>query len=121
VHGTCSLEYYFSSIEKLTKSNQKKYSIYFFSDDIDWVKKKFKDLNFDKEFISHNTGNKSWVDIFLMSNCKHNIISNSSFSYWAGWLNNNPDKTVIAPKQWFVDPLLESQTKDLIPKLWLRL
>jgi hypothetical protein len=121
VHGTCSLDYYLSAIKRITKNENKKYSIYFFSDDINWVRKKFKDLNFDKEFIDHNTGNKSWIDIFLMSNCKHNIISNSSFSYWAGWLNNNPNKTVIAPKQWFVDPVLESQTKDLIPKLWIRL
>jgi hypothetical protein len=56
-----------------------------------------------------------------MSLCKHQVISNSTFSWWGAWLNNNIEKIVIAPQKWFADDEMNKQTKDLIPEKWIRL
>ena len=60
-------------------------------------------------------------DLQLMSKCKHNIIANSTFSWWAAWLNNNPNKIITAPKIWFSDEHYNSQSTDIVPSTWLRL
>lgn len=100
---------------------------YIFSDDIDWAR---ENLNFNNcpicrdktarlEFVSHNCGSNSWEDLRLMSHCKHNIIANSSFSYWGAYLGDNKDKIVIAPEKWFADP--NKTTIDTYPKNWILL
>lgn len=119
-HGTCSLEYYKEAIGTF-RNNNMEYEYFFFSDDIDWVVKKFRDLPVKKTFIDHNTERDSWKDMFLMSKSKHNIIANSSFSWWAAWLNKNPQKIVITPKIWFSNYEKEKHTYDLIPNKWIRL
>nr|MBP9741836.1 alpha-1,2-fucosyltransferase [Burkholderiales bacterium] len=58
-------------------------------------------------------------DMHLMSLCKHNIIANSSFSWWGAWLNNHHDKLVIAPNRWFNDTRIN--VRDLLPKQWIKL
>lgn len=69
-----------------------------FSDDVEWCKTQeiFKDCAFSE-------GNSEVEDMNLMASCKSNIIANSSFSWWAAWLNPNPAKEVVAPKNWFTD------------------
>jgi len=86
-----------------------------FSDDINWCKRNFVGQQF--VFAENNVAP---IDLFLQSSCEHNIIANSSFSWWAAYLNKNPDKKVIAPTQWF-GPDLPHNTKDLIPTSWTKI
>ena len=85
---------------------------------IDWC---IEHLNskFPMEFISGNERDRAYWDIQLMRHCKHNIIANSSFSWWGAWLNNSPNKIVVAPINWFNHT--NSDTKDLIPNTWIRI
>jgi hypothetical protein len=119
-HSNCSLDYYLKAISLLTEKGND-FTLFFFSDDSDWVKEQFGDLPYPKQFIDYNSGENSWKDMFLMSSCNHNIIANSSFSWWAAWLNENPEKVVIAPKKWFAKSEEELNTSDLTPPVWLRL
>ncbi len=90
-------------------------SFIIFSDNIPWCKQHLRGLRPHMRFIE---GDTHYNDFFLMSMCRHNIISNSSFSWWAAYLNKNPDKIVIAPKNWFTERV-GANTSDLIPKEWL--
>lgn len=84
-----------------------------FSDDIDWCKQYFSGSN-DIEFCEEEDPIKA---MNLMAGCKHNIISNSSFSWWAAYLNPNPHKKVIAPKAWYTD----GKERTVCPKEWKRI
>lgn len=82
------------------------------------IKKNFtNNLNFI--FVDHNDKQKSHFDLQLMSLCRHNIIANSSFSWWGAWLNTNANKIVIAPQKWFQCGSMIS--KDIIPNSWLQI
>ena len=117
IHGTCDMKYYKQAVTEILKIN-KKANFFIFSDDISWVKNNL-------DFIDHKTLVLLESDIpdheemYLMSQCKHNIIANSSFSWWGAWLNQNSDKKVIAPKKWLNSSTLN--TNDLIPDSWVRL
>lgn len=86
-----------------------------FSDDINWCKK-----NFSMQNIFFVEGNSPVEDLALMSLCSHNIIANSSFSWWGAWLNKNQNKIVIAPQIWFGTKYSHLSTKDLLPASWLK-
>lgn len=118
-HGICSLEYYLNAVSKITQKI-KDCHFYLFSDDISWVKENLK-LDYPVTTVSYNDDSRSYKDLLLMSLCKHNIIANSSFSWWGAWLNRNPDKIVIAPRRWFANDDRNNQTKDLIPDKWIRI
>jgi hypothetical protein len=84
--------------------------LYILSDDIDWCK---ENLKFDNMVFVQNDSDVE--DLWTMSLCKHNIIANSSFSWWGAWLNSNPDKIVVAPSKWF-GTNLNLPIDDLLPK-----
>lgn len=113
-HGMLEKDYYHNAIQLLIKKN-KDVRFYFFSDSINWVKDNF---NFPEAiYVSGEITNTHLEDLYLMSKCSHNIIANSSFSWWGAWLNNNPDKIVIAPKNWFNKG--PKDTYDLYPDNWI--
>ncbi len=115
-HGILNALYFEKAIG-LIKDKIPGVFVYFFSDDVEWVK---QNLAIDKntELISSFT--KSAIeDFYLMTKCRHNIIANSSFSWWPAWLNENPGKIVIAPQKWFAKT--DINTNDLIPSNWIRI
>ena len=117
-HGTCSLDYYKKSVDYLSKSLNKNFTIFAFSDDPEWVFKNLK-LPMDIQFIEHNSSKKNYEDLRLMSQCNHNIIANSSFSWWGAWLNTNPNKIIIAPSKWYSDN--KTKNIDIIPSNWVKI
>jgi Glycosyl transferase family 11 len=115
VHGVLPSSYYQKAIEQI-KASQPNAVFYVFSDDIDWAKQNLT-FNQSKVIFATEQTKTAMEDFYLMTQCTHNIIANSSFSWWAAWLNSNPKKMVIAPHIWFVDKSLE--TKDVIPQNWI--
>lgn len=116
-HGLISVAWYQKAID-IIKEKVDNPHFFFFSDDIEWVKEHFVPQD-NFYFVEPAPEELSYQDMYMMSQCKHNIIANSSFSWWGAWLNQNPDKIVIAPKQWFLDK--NTNTKDVIPSSWIAL
>ena len=116
VHGgICTTYYYRKAIQTMLSKIVGDVVFYIFTDDIKWVK---NNLNFNKiVIVDWNRGAESWQDMMLMSHCKHNIVANSSFSWWGAWLNNNKEKIVIAPSKWFNT----MPTFDIISENWIRI
>jgi hypothetical protein len=117
VHGVLSEDYYKRAIDKLDIDGA---LFVFFSDDANWVKNYLAPIILNSDnfiVVDHNHANESYNDMRLMSLCEHNIIANSSFSWWGAWLNTNPNKIVIAPKNWFS---IDKNTSDLIPQSWIQ-
>jgi hypothetical protein len=115
--GHYGVEYYKKG-EEIILSKVNDPTFFVFSDDIDWCK---ANLNFKgpTSFVSDDFGSRKFRDdLRLMSACKHLIVANSSFSWWAAWLNENPE-TVIAPNKWVTD--VSFDTSDLIPSGWIRI
>lgn len=114
--GCCGKEYYQQAIALMQKKTSSP-RFFIFSDDISWCKENLELT--DASFISWNKGQDSYIDMQLMSQCKHHIIANSSFSWWAAWLNHNPDKLVIGPKKWVSDPKYAGN--NILPADWIQL
>jgi hypothetical protein len=118
--GALSEDYFRQAIgiidEKVTAPHY-----FIFSDDLAWAEEKFSFLE-RMTIIGSEFDDNRYIDKFhLITLCKHFIIPNSTFAWWGAWLSSNPDKIVIAPKQWVRDEKLNANTKDLILENWLRI
>jgi hypothetical protein len=113
-HGVPSLHYYAAAIDLI--ANQVDHPQFFvFSDDIAWVKENLT-LDFPITYVDHNGSENAQEDLRLMSNCRHHIIANSSFSWWGAWLASNSDKVVVAPSAWFAAVTVDPASR--YPKEW---
>lgn len=109
-HPIQEIEYYNKCLEILPEYE----NLAVFSDDIEWCNRNFQFKN-----ILFIESEKDYIEMFLMSKCRHHIIANSSFSWWGAWLNQNENKKVIAPKKWFGNNLSHLDTKDIYPDNWI--
>lgn len=111
-HGLLPISYYKSAVEKIIELN-KESCFFIFSDDSEWCKLNFSFIENEKYFIS-DKNNPNWIDLKLMTLCKHFIIANSSFSWWGAWLSEHDYKTVIAPRNWY-----KNRPSKIVPKEWI--
>ena len=114
-HGTCSLEYYAAAFGLIAdRVNDARFFV--FSDDPLWARQNIKPPG-ETIYVDHNKADAAYEDMRLMSACQHHIVANSSFSWWAAWLNASPEKVVVAPKRWLADPSVPLD--DLLPEKWI--
>lgn len=116
-HGSCPVEYYIGAVGLLAQKMTNPH-FFIFSDDYEWVRQNIK-IDHPTVYVNHNNADTNYQDLRLMASCKHNIIANSTFSWWGAWLNKNPNKIVVAPKKWFADA--SKNDSDLIPSTWIRM
>lgn len=111
-HPLLTIEYYEKALNIFDNID----NIVVFSDDINWCK---NNLKLDKlKFVEDE---KDYIEMYLMSMIKNNIIANSSFSWWGAWLNNYPDRKIVAPNKWFGIKWSKWATDDLIPDNWIKI
>ncbi len=116
-HGVLPLTYYKRAMEYFDVTYQDA-QYYVFSDDIEWCKRAFGNQP-NVSIVEHHAQIEVHEDLWLMSQCKHNIIANSTYSWWGAWLGEHPDQKVIAPERWFADAPFD--TKDLVPEEWVKM
>jgi len=115
VHLDLDLSYYENAIE-LIKSKVADPCFFIFTDDMKWAKENIVKDNI--HYVEANGKDRCHLDMYLNSLCKHNIIANSTFSWWGAWLNKNPKKIVISPKRWLTTT---QQPNSLMLKKWMYL
>ena len=116
-HGVMGSDYINES-SKIIESKIDNPKYFVFSDDIEWCKENVKLDNM--VIVDHEyKGDRFDLYLQLMKSCKHFIIPNSTFAWWAAWLSDNKNKIVISPKLWFTD--ININTNDLIPSNWIRI
>lgn len=117
VFAPISPGWYHAAIQ-MTKEKAGATHFFFFSDDMEWTRQTFGDIE-NATFVDWNHGADSYKDMQLMSLCKHNIITNSTFSWWGAWLNTNPNKMVIAPSVFFNNEKANETYRQNMPKDWI--
>jgi hypothetical protein len=116
-HGIMEIDY-INNAKSIIESKVENPHYFIFSDDIDWCKENIKFENMT--IVDHSyKGDRFGYYLQLMLNCKHFIIPNSTFAWWAAFLSNSENKIVISPNKWFTDSSIN--TTDLIPSNWIRI
>ena len=110
----CSIQYFTSAIKYISKRTGPPV-IYIFTNDIHWVKSNLR-FKYRTVISENNQGIYDYEDLRLMSACKHNIISNSTFSWWGAWLNQYSKKIVVTPNKWFTSNVISFP--DIVPHEW---
>lgn len=118
--GVCPPEYYHKAIEYM-KQYVENPVFYVFTDNQDWVKEHIHGLDYILVDWNEISGKRSFRDMQLMSYARHNIISNSTYSWWGAWLNSNPQKIVIAPKSWFNKNDYRNRDNDIVCESWIKM
>jgi len=115
-HGTCDIAYYTRAVSLLSNTFQKLH-IYVFSDDIEWAR---NNIDYPEHTISYVSSVKipDYEELYLMSLCTHNIIANSTFSWWGAWLGTQTNKMIIAPTQW--TSTKTATELDILPTSWIQ-
>jgi len=116
-HGLCGIDYYNRAIAYI-KERVGEPHFFVFSDDHHWTKENII-CDAPTTYVTANTNDNGIFDMVLMSQCRHHIIANSSFSWWGAWLNPSQDKIVVAPERWFSGA--KHDTSDLIPASWRKM
>ncbi len=116
IYGCCGIDYYQAAIKSI-QDRIENARFFIFSDDPDWAE---ENLQIQGSLVVRgNDASKNYEDLRLMNACRHNITANSSFSWWGAWLNQNPQKIVIAPSRWALSSRLNSS--DIVPESWERI
>jgi Glycosyl transferase family 11. len=119
-HPVVTMEYINKAVDIIYKKGISHFKV--FSDGIDWCREEFDNLpNGHFEFMERSVNASK--DMLLMAECEHNIIANSTFSWWGAWLSPNPDKIVISPStaNWFGPGNSKLCTDDIIPDNWIQI
>ena len=116
-HGVLPLGYYQQALDTL-RARVSHPRLFIFTDDPQWVRQHVA-FSVPFEVVDHNPPRHGYEDLRLMSLCRHAIIANSSFSWGGAWLMQNPDKIVIAPRQWFAEASMNPT--ELTPPGWMRI
>ncbi|MFD0750765.1 alpha-1,2-fucosyltransferase [Mucilaginibacter calamicampi] len=116
--GLLPLGYYDSAVAYIN-ANVPNANFYIFSDDLNWAADNLK-IDRPVTFVDVANGRKDYVELNMMSKCNHNIIANSTFSWWGAFINKNPGKIVIGPKNWVATPDVNAQIELLLPE-WIKI
>ncbi len=115
VHNLCSEKYYRTAI-KMVRDKHPNAVFFIFTDDKEWCRSHFKGHNFINVELQEGE-NTDVADMLLMSRCKHHIIANSSFSWWSAWLNDSPEKMIIAPEKWINNKRMDDVYTERMTKV----
>ena len=120
LYHQCSIDYFKKGAEIISQKVDNP-TFFIFSNDIAWVKSNLNLEGYKVVFVENTGENSDLKDLYCMANCKHGVIANSTFSWWAGYLISSPNKIIIAPKQWYETEAMNKETTNLIPTDWLRI